>query len=711
VWLVELAPLSEGALVPQTVAATLGVREQPGRPLLESLLDSVGDKQMLLVLDNCEHLTDAAARLADALLGSCPRLRVLATSREPLGARGELIWLVPSLSAPGSQQSPTVEELQGYESARLFADRASGRHPGFELTSENAQAMAQMCATLEGIPLAIELAAARVGVLSAEQISERLGHSLKLLTRGNRTADHRHKTLRATLDWSYELLRVPEQVLFRRLSVFAGGFTLEAAESVGAGGGIEAEDVLELLTTLVEKSLVVAEESWERGARYRLLEPVRQYAQSKLEEGEEEEHTRYRHATWYLAFAEEAENDSHGSGFQGWLDRLETEHDNLRAALRWSLERGGADQGLRLSGALWLFWFTRGYLTEGWGWLEKAISLGGSPAARAKALNGAGWITMFQDDYGTARTLVEESLALYRELRDEEGIASSLNVMGYVATLGGREDIPTMALLEEAMALKSRIRNRRTVANALVFAGMVELGLSSDWDKAVALHEEALALFRKIDDRWGIGMCLVNLGLIVAALDHRVRAKELLRELVWRTQESGDKLAGMYSFFGLACVADSEGRTVRAVRLWGVSEAMRELAGIQLPPLASSVMRYEARLTGARDRLGEAAFDEAWAEGKALTPEEAVEYALSEEKSSPSTLSELEEPPPSEPMSMLTRREQEVAGLVAQDLTNRQIASQLMLSEHTVATHVHNILKKLGLYSRLQIAAHFTEQY
>jgi predicted ATPase/DNA-binding SARP family transcriptional activator len=287
VWLVELAPLVEGELVPETVAEILGVREQPGRSRLETLLDALRDKEMLLVLDNCEHLIDAAARLADVLLSSCPHVRVLATSREPLGVRGELSWLVPPLSAPGSQQSPTVEELESYESARLFADRGSRRHPGFALTSENAQAVGQVCARLEGIPLAIELAAARVGMLSSEQILKRLGYSLKLLTGGDRSADHRHQTLRATLDWSYELLEEPEQVVFRRLSVFAGGFTLEAAESVGAGGDIGEEDVLDLLGGLVEKSLVVAEESWQRGARYRLLEPVRQYAREKLEEGEE----------------------------------------------------------------------------------------------------------------------------------------------------------------------------------------------------------------------------------------------------------------------------------------------------------------------------------------------------------------------------------------------------------------------------------------
>jgi predicted ATPase/DNA-binding SARP family transcriptional activator len=265
VWLVELAPLQEGELIAQEVAAMFGVREQSGRAYLDTLLDALREKQILLILDNCEHLIVATAHLAEALLGSCPRMRILSTSREPLGVRGELSWLVPPLSAPGAKQSSTVEELEGYESARLFADRASKRHPDFALTPENAQAVGQVCGELEGIPLAIELAAARVGTLSAEQISARLGHSIKLLTSGDQTAGHRHQTLRAALDWSYELLGQPERALFSRLSVFAGGFTLETAESVGAGGGIEDEDVLNLLGELVEKSLVVAEECWERG--------------------------------------------------------------------------------------------------------------------------------------------------------------------------------------------------------------------------------------------------------------------------------------------------------------------------------------------------------------------------------------------------------------------------------------------------------------
>jgi predicted ATPase/DNA-binding SARP family transcriptional activator/DNA-binding CsgD family transcriptional regulator len=708
VWLAELAPLSEGVLVPQELAAKLGVREQPGRPLTDTLLDALRDKEMLLILDNCEHLIDAAARFAEALLGSCPRLRVLATSRKTLGARGELGWLVPSLSVPDTRQPPDVDELGGYESARLFADRASRRQPGFALTPENATAVARVCAGLDGIPLAIELAAARVGTLSAEQISGRLEHSLKLLTISERTADHRHRTLRAALDWSHELLDMPERVLFRRLSAFSGGFTLEAAEGVGVGGGIEEEDVLDLLSRLVDESLVVAEESWESGARYRLLEPVRQYARENLGEGVEAGTVARRHAEWYLALAEEADRESGGPGHAGWLRRLETEHDNLRAALRWSLEGGDVELGLRLAGALWLFWFTRGYASEGREWLERGVSLGHSPAARARALNGAGWIVMFQGDFAAARTLLEKSLALYRELKDEEGIASSLNFLGYVGVLGQWEDLPVEDLLQEALALKPRLKNRRTIAGTLIFAGIDALLLRGDWNDAVALHEEALALYREMDDKWGINLCLVNLGLMAAAAGNRLRATAMLQELMHVSLELDDRLTNMYSFFGLACVADSEGQTARAVRLWAISERILDAAGLQLPPSTHAVMKYESRLARARSALDESAFEAAWTEGKAMTPEEAVEYALSEVELAAPTASE-EELTSSEPLSNLTHREQEVADLVTQGLTNRQISTELGISERTAGNHVTKILRKLELQSRAQIATWTTE--
>jgi predicted ATPase len=340
VWMVELAPLADPALVPQAVASTLGVREQPVRMLTETLSHYLGSKKVLLVLDNCEHLIDACADLAEALLHSCPELRVLATSREALGITGEVAWVVPSLSLPDLRH---LESLPRYESARLFLERAAAVRPTFMLTEQNAPAVAQICYRLDGIPLAIELAAARAKVLSAEQIADRLDDSFRLLSAGARTAIPRHRTLHATMDWSYEWLPELERILVRRLSVFIGGFTLKAVESVCVGEDLQRNEVLDLLSHLVDKSLVlVAEHDGE--ARYRLLETVRQYGWEKLSESGEEGQLREQHARYYLALAEEAEPELKGEGQVAWLERLEREHGNLRVAMRWLLERGESER-------------------------------------------------------------------------------------------------------------------------------------------------------------------------------------------------------------------------------------------------------------------------------------------------------------------------------------------------------------------------------
>jgi predicted ATPase/DNA-binding SARP family transcriptional activator len=506
VWLVELAPLSEGALVPQAVAVALGVREQPNRPLISTLVNVLRKQEVLLVLDNCEHLIGAAAHLAEALLRPCPGLKILATSREGLGAAGEVSWLAPPLSEPDSQQRPTVEDLEGYESVRLFVERARYRDPSFVLSLRNVQAVAQICRRLNGVPLAIELAAARVGVLSVEQIATRLGDSLRLLTAGSRTATPRHRTLRGTLDWSYELLSEPERKLFRRLSAFAGGWTLKAAEVVGAENAIEEGDVLDLLSRLVDKSLVMSGASPEAEGtpRYRMLEPVRQYAREKLEESGEAAAARQRHAEHYLALAETAEPELGGRNQPEWLDRLETEHANLRAALGWSLQQPKAELGLRLAAALALFWHTHGHLSEGRACLERAISASSTtaPHTTAKTLNGAGWIAMFQGEYEAARALFEKALVLFRELKDEDGIVTCITNLGLVAVLGERQDIPVPALLQEAMGLKPNLTNPRAVTNLLILSGLVSFA-RGDAEGAWESHEESLAICRETGNAGG----------------------------------------------------------------------------------------------------------------------------------------------------------------------------------------------------------------
>ena len=370
VWLAELAGLSDGDLVPGLVAAALGVQERPGIPLNDVIVDTIREKRILLVLDNCEHLVDATANLAGVVLGSCPRLKILATSREPFGVADEANWPVPSLSVPGVDHLPGAENLTRYESVRLFVDRARLRLPTFELTPGNAGAVAEVCQKLGGLPLVVELAAARMDIMTAEQIAERLDRALGLLTGGGWAADPRHRTLRAALDWSYELLREPERELLRRLSVFAGGFTLEAVEVVGTGEGIDESAIVEVFLILVDRSLVVARPDGKGGFRHGMLEPIRQYAAEKLQESGEAQTVRDRHLSCFLALSEEAEPELRGARQGVWLERLETEHDNLRTALAWALERERTELGLRLAAALEWFWSVRGHFREGVSWLE-----------------------------------------------------------------------------------------------------------------------------------------------------------------------------------------------------------------------------------------------------------------------------------------------------------------------------------------------------
>ncbi|CAN5115442.1 BTAD domain-containing putative transcriptional regulator [soil metagenome] len=567
VWLVEFAPLSDPVLAPQAVAQVLGVREMPGRSLEDTLTDYLRTKSLLLVVDNCEHLVDTVAHLAEALLSSCPSLRSLATSREPLGVRGEAVWTVAPLSLPDAEEVSSIEERMSTEAVRLFLDRARYRLPGFDLDRENAGAVGRICRKLEGIPLAIELAAARMGALAVEQVAERLEDSLKLLTGGARTVEPRQQTLRATLDWSYELLSDPERRLFGRLSVFAGGWMLEAAEEVCSGEDIERDEVLDLLSKLVDKSLVVAEAS--PGAdgelRYRMLEPIRQYGEERLEESREAERVREHHARYYLALAEGAEPSYlREAQSAAALERMESEHGNRRAALSWSLDKdakpGGqrAELGLRLAVALYWFWQTHDYLTEGRRWLEMAVSrISNNPTStrlRARALNGAAWIALHQGDYGASKALMEESMALHREVGDKEGIAAGLTNLGMVAVLGQRDDIPLPAVLEELGELKPGLKNRNTLASLLILEGLIALS-RGDLERSAALHEESLELCRETRDTQAMIVCLGNLGTIALVRADYEGAVPPLREslrLGWGTDY---KVTIQFSLNGLAHVA------------------------------------------------------------------------------------------------------------------------------------------------------------
>jgi predicted ATPase/DNA-binding SARP family transcriptional activator len=584
VWFVELAPHSDPTLEAQAVAHALIVREQSGRPLLETLKDTLRPKKTLLVVDNCEHLMEGVVNVVDVLLDSCPSVRILATSRKTLNAADEVNWVVPSLTVPSltvidtRQQAHSPRELETCESVRLFVDRARQRDPSFVLTLRNAQAVSEVCRRLDGIPLAIELAAGRMGVLSAEQLSVRLDDYLRLLSRGSRTAEPRHRSMRATLEWSHELLSAPERMLFRRLSVFAGGWTLEAAEEVCAGEGIEEGKVLDLLSELVERSLVLAGTGQEELVRYRMLEPIRQYGRERLQESGESEAVRSRHAGYYLVLAEgedaaEADPRMKGSPPASWFRLMEAEHANLRAALNWSLDEGAAEAdggrvelGLRLAVALFWFWYTQDYATEGRRYLEKARSSEMSTIGarlRARALNGAGGMAVTQGDYGAAKTLIEEGLALYRRLQDEEGIASALTDLGLVALWGQRDDIPVGAVMDELGEIKPRLENRRTLAWMLVLEGMI-VGGQGDLERAVALHEESLEVFRELRDTGATINTLGQLGAMVLFLGDYERAVPGLQETLRLGWESDYALIIQFSLFFLACAAAFQEQPSRA---------------------------------------------------------------------------------------------------------------------------------------------------
>lgn len=714
VWLVELAPLSDPALVPQAVASVLGLREQPGRSLTETLSNHLKSRQQLLVLDNCEHLIDACARLADTLLSSCEHLRILATSREALGVAGEANWPVLPLAVPDAERPAPVEGLIRCEAVRLFRDRARSKQPAFSLEHSNARAVARICRKLDGIPLAIELAAARMTALAVDQIAARFEDSLDLLIAGNRTADRRHRTLRATLEWSHRLLSNKERKLFARLSAFSGGWTLEAAEAVGAGSGIGEDGVLDLLSRLVEKSLVVAEASpGDDGVlRYRMLEPVRQYGRERLEESGEEEQVRERHARYYLALAEAAEPELLGPRPVACLERLKVEHDNLRAALGWCLDECAASEqraemGLRMATVLGRFWNTYGP-GEGRRWLERGSACGdASPASlRAKALGEAGFIAIFQGD-PRAMSLLEEGLALSRELGDKSGLAISISNLGHaVAHAGDHDRLAT--LREEAEALMREPLNRRARAHLLLFLGVAAMSEGAPEQVAVRAGE-ALALFRELGDILHVAMSLGVAGISALERGDSGRSAELFEEDLRLLRELRDKTGIVYGLLGMAGVAALRGQPARAARLWGASEILREVFGLPLTPMVRDHYDYEGYLAAARAGLGEAAFDAAWSEGRAMSPEQAIEYALDTERPAPPADPEKGTPDEASP-GALTRRQLEVALLVAQGLTNRQVAAELTLSEHTVATHVREILKKLGLQSRTELAARITEQ-
>ena len=714
VWLVELAGLSEGDLVPQAVATALGATERPGQPLTVTLGEFLRAKQTLLVVDNCEHLLEATAGLVDILLDSCPHLRILATSREALDVTGEVRWIVPPLSVPEPQGRPSSEDsssfevLEGYESVRLFIERAQAAKGDFEVTNESAPAVAEICIRLDGLPLAIELAAARIKLLPPRALLKRLGSRLKLVTEGARNLPERQRTLRGTIEWSYTLLEEGERVLFARLAVFSGGRTLEAIEAICVAKGDLPVDALEGVSFLLDKSLLRQEEGLEGEPRFVMLETIHEYARERLEASGEAEEIKRLHAEYFLALAEGAEPELTGPDQLACLERLEAEHDNMRAALTWSLEKE-PETALRLAGMLAHFWEIRSDISEGSMWLEAALRQSGrldtvtEAATRAKALTGAGTFAWHRGDYDKATELHGEALGLYKELGDDSGVAFALMCLG--AQYNEPGDYERAApFFEEALALSRRIGDRRNIVTTLHNLADVERQ-RGNYERAKTLGIESMALAREMEDKWQLARIVGWVGLLtVFSGDEYDLAEEFLKEALVLSRELGNWTSGAYCLEGFAGLAGAKAQGGRAARLWGAAEALRKTIG---DPLSiEGRLYFERSRVAARAQLGEATWEAAFAQGMAMELEEAVEYALSEDDSSMNASRTPEQtsttaPPP----SALTRREREVAKLVTRGLTNRRIAKELVLSERTVENHVHNILKKLNLSSRSEVAA------
>jgi predicted ATPase/DNA-binding CsgD family transcriptional regulator len=738
-WLVQLAPVTDSGLVTRAVAATIGVRDVGEQPQLAALVTALASRRLLLVLDNCEHVIGACAGLVETLLRTCPGLRVLVTSREPVRVPGEVVWRVRPLALPPDRLADP-EQMTQVESVALFAERAGARRPGFIVDAGNADAVAAICRRLGGLPLAVELAAAQVEVLSPQQIAERLDGALRLLTGGDRMLP-RQETLRASLGWSHALLTDSEQLLFRRLAVFAGAFTVEAAERVCGGPGMPPGDVLPVLVGLVGKSLAEPRPGGPQ-TRYVLLEPVRQYAREQLIAAGEMVTLERHHARYYMGLAEGLEPALMSGERAGSMQRLAAEQDNLRAALAWSLrasDPGDVVVGLRLAGALGFFWNFRGEATEGLDWLEALLARGGDRAAvRAKALYAAAELGWLAGRVAVARAWAEESEALWRAVGDKrwlgytlqslpmaighprarESVAESLRLFGETGDAWGAAmavaapDFFTTwadgdAAASEERHLEQGLLRWRELGDPWGIAQMLNvLGdlarAKGDDVAATARYSEALTLLRREGLDGTVPSLLHNLGYLSLHRGDTGSARRVFRESLALFRNQGDRRGIADCITGLACVLVTMRQRARAAQLFGLAEALRELARATIWP--SNAADYERSLTALRSQPDQAGLDKAWAEGRALPVDRTIAELLAE-------------PSPAGPAgsaghpgldllpSGLTRREREVAMLVAEGLTNREIGARLFITEGTARLHVKHILHKLGFTSRAQVAA------
>jgi predicted ATPase/DNA-binding CsgD family transcriptional regulator/DNA-binding XRE family transcriptional regulator len=750
VWLVELAPLTDPSQLPHAVASVLGVREQHDRAPFASLADAIGARNLLLVLDNCEHLVQACAELVDCLLRKCHKLRVLATSREALGVAGEIAWSLPALAAPSANEAP-AENLSRFEAVQLFVERAEAVAPSFVRSPGILQSVGEMCRRLDGIPLAIELAAALVPTLSVSEIAARLDRRFEVLTFGHRVAPLRHQTLRATVNWSYELLSKAERQLLMRASVFAGGWTLEAAEAVcEAPRSLDEHEapspgaVLESLGRLVSKSLVLRSVSETGESRYRMLETVREFAREQFAQSGEEGGVRHLHAAYFLASSEQwGEAAGRGPHRTFWLNRLEEELANFREALHWTLQvQTDEDTRLRWAAAMSAFWYMHDYFAEGYTW---NVALGAVPGAArptrswARALISTAILAcQGQIDFALAEACCRKVLTIAPAVGDTVSVIRALVNLGW--SLAARGDYEhAVAALEDSVSISRQVGDRVREGMALGVLGRVSCA-RADWSTGQAMTRASLGIANELGDTFTQSLCYRQLGDVARALDDVTTARIQYEVSLARAVEGGYRQAWANALFGLAhtllaCndsdraarlfaeglaiarqvglrdevaagleglggLAACQGQPQRALQLFGAAAALRDANGAPLSPGASLLL--DRSLRRAHRALGEAGSAAALQCGRAMPLEAVFALALAPNSADPDGVSR-EQP------TGLTGREQEVASLIGQGLTNRQIAEQLVITQRTVAAHVEHILEKLGFRSRLQIglwAAH-----
>jgi predicted ATPase/DNA-binding CsgD family transcriptional regulator len=749
-WLVELADWQ--GQTAQQVAITMGIREEPGVPLAQTLAEALRSRRMLLILDTCEHQVSDCATLVQLLLARCPWLRIIATSREPLRVRGETVWRVPPLDLPPDDPTDATD-LAAHEAVRLFAARAAGARPGFTLTSQNTASVARLCRTLDGIPLAIELSAARVRALSVEQIADRLRDRFQLLNSGDRTAPLRQQTLRATVDWSYELLDEAEQTLLRRLATFSG-WNLDMAEQVCSDKAIPADAVLGLLISLIDKSLVVLDGEAAGDARYRLLDTIKQYVAERLDAAGEKDALSLRHRDCILALVEETAGGMFNRGEPPWPVRREVfrrgiaEYGNFRIALETSLAHGHADEGLRLCIGLRNMWVPHGDAREAATWLDRFLVLPSgnvSPRVRGRALACRAEIAFDLQDYDTLLRCATESLELSRAGGDDFPVPTALRVISQAAARAGRAD-DAVSYIEEAVAaaeaagndweagltmaakaaiavrqgkLKSAQRAYEAALEVLADnnrwgVAQVEYGMGTlarargDAGMAVRYYTDAMEIFRELDAWPEIARCQAGIGWIAVTGGDYDLAAGSLAENLRLNQACGQRLGIARGLEAFAALAAAQQQPERAARLAGAACQLRESLGhgSGIGPRIEEVLEF------ARARLGASAAAALFAEGREMTAEDAAGFALGSGREQPA--SGPAEPAWTDPArpggahrppNPLTKREHEIVLLISKGLSNKEIADELVISPATAARHVANILAKLGFTSRTQVAS------